>query len=223
MNNSKHTDSQTPARRLTRGLVVVGLSVSPLALVAAPIGHHDTHHPVLSAAGDDVESGSERSFTGAAYDAFLEGRLVTAYTVNQSLNPFDLDVNVHKQKATIGGTVETEVQRDLAIEIASGMDAILDVDDEIAVEPELDTQARQDDGFGDTMDDASTTAAVKTRLLSNDSTSGLSIDVDTNDSVVTLTGRVESDAEAELAKQIAYNTDGVHDVIDKLTVEDATS
>ncbi|MEN8821981.1 MAG: BON domain-containing protein, partial [Abyssibacter sp.] len=109
------------------------------------------------------------------------------------------------------------------IEIAAGMDAILDVNDEIDVQPDLDTRAEQDDSFGDTMDDASTTAAVKTRLLANDSTSGLSIDVDTNDAVVTLSGRVESEAEADLATQIALNTDGVDDVVDKLTVEDASS
>ena len=223
MNTIDRKPSQTPVRHLTRGLAVVGLSVAPLALMAAPIGSSDHEHPVLVTANDTADSGSERSFTGAAYDAFLEGRLVTAYTVNQNLNPFDLDVNVHKQTATIGGTVETEVQRDLAIEIAAGMDAILDVNDEIDVQPDLDTRAEQDDSFGATMDDASTTAAVKTRLLANDSTSGLSIDVDTNDAVVTLSGRVESEAEADLATQIALNTDGVDDVVDKLTVEDASS
>lgn len=223
MNKMNRTQRNAPHRRIYHGAAIVGLSIAPLALMAAPANSAESAHPLIHTANDDVESGSDRGLTGAAYDAFLEGRLVTAYTINTSLNPFDLDVEVRNQKATVGGAVESEVHRDLAIEIASGMDAIVEVDDEISVEANLDQQAENPRDLGETMEDGSTTAAVKTRLLANGSTSGLSIDVDTNGSTVTLSGRVETDTEAELAKQIALNTDGVDEVVTKLRVEGSAS
>ena len=51
--------------------------------------------------------------------------------------------------------------------------------------------------------DASLTATVKSKLLADPDTSGLRIDVDTKDKVVTLTGKVKSQAEKGEAVQIA--------------------
>ena len=219
MTQQNQIQQPNTTRRIRRGLAVAGLSLAPFALLAAP-GVADQHNPMLKTAAAETAGGSSdeaRSFSGAAYDAFLEGRLVTAYTVNRNLNPFDLRVDVKNQKATIGGAVETEAQRALAVEIASGIDAITDVDSEIKIQADVVDESER--GLGDRVDDASTTAAVKTRLLANDATSGLSIDVDTHSAVVTLSGQVDTATESDLATQIAMNTDGVIDVVNKLTVE----
>lgn len=219
MTQQNQIQQPNTTRRIRRGLAVAGLSLAPFALLAAP-GVADQHNPMIKTAAAETAGGSsdeDRSFSGAAYDAFLEGRLVTAYTVNRNLNPFDLSVDVENQKATIGGAVETEAQRALAVEIASGIDAITDVDSEIKIQADVVDESER--GLGDRVDDASTTAAVKTRLLANDATSGLSIDVDTHSAVVTLSGQVDTATESDLATQIAMNTDGVIDVVNKLTVE----
>lgn len=219
MTQQNQIQQPNTTRRIRRGLAVAGLSLAPFALLAAP-GMADQHNPMIKTAAAETAGGSsdeDRSFSGAAYDAFLEGRLVTAYTVNRNLNPFDLRVDVKNQKATIGGAVETEAQRALAVEIASGIDAITDVDSEIKIQADVVDESER--GLGDRVDDASTTAAVKTRLLANDATSGLSIDVDTHSAVVTLSGQVDTATESDLATQIAMNTDGVIDVVNKLTVE----
>ncbi|MBB87983.1 MAG: histidine kinase [Xanthomonadales bacterium] len=219
MTQQNQIQQPNTTRRIRRGLAVAGLSLAPFALLAAP-GMADQHNPMIKTAAAETAGGSsdeDRSFSGAAYDAFLEGRLVTAYTVNRNLNPFDLSVDVKNQKATIGGAVETEAQRALAVEIASGIDAITDVDSEIKIQADVVDESER--GLGDRVDDASTTAAVKTRLLANDATSGLSIDVDTHSAVVTLSGQVDTATESDLATQIAMNTDGAIDVVNKLTVE----
>jgi len=219
MTQQNQIQQPNTTRQIRRGLAVAGLSLAPFALLAAP-GVADQHNPMIKTAAAETAGGSsdeDRSFSGAAYDAFLEGRLVTAYTVNRNLNPFDLRVDVKNQKATIGGAVETEAQRALAVEIASGIDAITDVDSEIKIQADVVDESER--GLGDRVDDASTTAAVKTRLLANDATSGLSIDVDTHSAVVTLSGQVDTATESDLATQIAMNTDGVIDVVNKLTVE----
>jgi osmotically-inducible protein OsmY len=72
---------------------------------------------------------------------------------------------------------------------------------------------------GDTVDataDAALTAKVKTKFLADSSIAGLKIDVDTKDSVVTLSGTVASAAEKKRAVEVARATDGVKRVVDRL-------
>jgi len=54
--------------------------------------------------------------------------------------------------------------------------------------------------------------------LLNDNTSGLKINVDSNNGDVTLSGKVASEAEKELAGAIADNTDGTATVHNRLIV-----
>ena len=68
--------------------------------------------------------------------------------------------------------------------------------------------------------DATLTARIKTELLMNTNTSGLSIDVDSSRNEVTLTGEVNSDAEKDLAEKIAKNTSDNVVVNNKLTVKE---
>lgn len=71
--------------------------------------------------------------------------------------------------------------------------------------------------------DTGITTAVNARLAADDEVSTYNIDVDTTDSVVTLTGEVDNARARERAIDLARNTDGVRDVVDRLTVaNDAT-
>jgi hyperosmotically inducible periplasmic protein len=71
---------------------------------------------------------------------------------------------------------------------------------------------------GNVIDDATITGRVKTALLNNPDVSGLRIDVDTFKGVVTLSGGVKSESEAEKAVTIAKKTPGVVDVKSTLQV-----
>ena len=66
--------------------------------------------------------------------------------------------------------------------------------------------------------EGSLTAKIKAKMALDDTVKALSIDVDTNGSVVTLTGSVHSEAERAKAVQLARDTDGVTSVNDKLVV-----
>jgi hyperosmotically inducible protein len=68
------------------------------------------------------------------------------------------------------------------------------------------------------MGDAGITTAVKTKMLADNDVSGLKIDVDTKDAVVTLTGNVTSAAEKRKAVEIARETKGVKSVKDQLKI-----
>jgi osmotically-inducible protein OsmY len=72
---------------------------------------------------------------------------------------------------------------------------------------------------GSYLTDAEITAAVKTKLLADTKVSGLAINVETTDHVVTLTGPVHSPAERAEALRLARTTKGARKVVSKLTVE----
>jgi len=71
---------------------------------------------------------------------------------------------------------------------------------------------------GEVLSDAAITSAVKTKFLAEPGVPGTTINVDTNNHVVTLTGTVKSKAEAEKAMAIARNTKGVKRVVNHLKV-----
>jgi osmotically-inducible protein OsmY len=71
---------------------------------------------------------------------------------------------------------------------------------------------------GNTIDDATITGRVKTALLNDPDVAGLKIDVDTFKGVVTLSGQVKSQAEADKAIAIARRTPGVADVRSTLQI-----
>jgi hyperosmotically inducible protein len=75
---------------------------------------------------------------------------------------------------------------------------------------------------GDQVDDAAITASVKSKFLADPDVAAINIDVDTNEGVVTLSGRVESQFQKDEAGRIARGTDGVRSVINNLSVGDKT-
>jgi hyperosmotically inducible periplasmic protein len=62
------------------------------------------------------------------------------------------------------------------------------------------------------------TAKIKSKMALDDGVDAAAIDVDTNGSVVTLSGRVTSAAERDRAVRLARETDGVTSVVDRLVV-----
>ena len=71
---------------------------------------------------------------------------------------------------------------------------------------------------GEVVTDAAITSAVKTKFLAESGVPGTTINVDTNNHVVTLTGTVKSKAEAQKAVTIARDTKGVKRVVNHLKV-----
>jgi hyperosmotically inducible protein len=74
---------------------------------------------------------------------------------------------------------------------------------------------------GNFMDDSAITAKVKAALVDDEAIKSSDISVKTDDKVVTLSGFVTSQAEAEKAVQLAKGIEGVTSVSDKLHVKDS--
>ncbi|WP_154222965.1 BON domain-containing protein [Marinicella rhabdoformis] len=162
-------------------------------------------------------------------DAWLDGKVETALLVNRHLNNFTIDTDVKNGTALLSGTVNSEIDRELAEEIAKGIEGVSSVDNDIIVKKAKEVMDKthishkhQDEKtrtFGTWYDDATTTASVKSKLLWNEETSGLDVNVDTAYGVVTINGVVETAAEKNLIEQIAENTQGVLDVNSEIEID----
>ncbi|MGU0040291.1 molecular chaperone OsmY [Citrobacter freundii complex sp. 2025EL-00176] len=76
---------------------------------------------------------------------------------------------------------------------------------------------------GNFMDDSTITAKVKAALVDHESIKSTDISVKTDQKVVTLSGFVESQTQAEEAVKVAKGVEGVTSVSDKLHVRDSKS
>jgi osmotically-inducible protein OsmY len=148
----------------------------------------------------------------APLDAYIAGRLVTAYALNEQLAPYRLHVDVREGVVIISGAVDDRVQRDLAAGIAGEIDEVREVRSEIAVESPAPRRNGEDDGFAQRFNDATLTARVRSRLLWNGATHGASIEVSTHDGVVSLAGVVDSPETRDLAQKLAQEIGGVERV-----------
>jgi len=160
---------------------------------------------------------------GAAKDAWIDGKLEAVYALNRHLSAFAIDTEVDKGIVHLTGKVQHDIDRDLAGELAKNIDGVVEVDNDLTIV----TDARvtpadgEDRSFGAWIDDATTTASVKSRLLGNQNTAGMQIDVDTRGDVVTLSGEVSSAEEKALAEELARSTGDVKDVRNQLVVRKA--
>lgn len=75
---------------------------------------------------------------------------------------------------------------------------------------------------GTQVDDSAITASVKAKLAADGDINPFNIDVDTNEGVVTLQGRVEKAEARSKAEELARETDGVMRVINLIKVGDQT-
>ena len=166
---------------------------------------------------------------------------------DDTVKAYRIDVDTKDRVVTLNGAVDTPVARDRAIELARATDGVRNVVDQLTVSPGVtpttgvddkiqgeakeaarDADAKTDEAqkkAGDTADragdaaaNAALTSKVKTKFLADTAISGLRIDVDSNNGVVTLTGTVPTAAEKDRALKVARETDGVKSVIDRLKV-----
>ncbi len=152
-------------------------------------------------------------------EARQQGSVWTALAVNRNLSPFDIDVEIDGDKAILSGTVDSELDKELAAQVALEVDGINRIDNRLQVDQQAGRGEERDRGIGGRVDDATLTATIKSKLLWNRRTQGLNIQVDSDDGIVTLTGRVDSAETKELAERIAADTEQAREIRNRLNVD----
>jgi hyperosmotically inducible protein len=180
-------------------------------------------------------------------DAGITTAVKSKFAADDTVKAYQIDVSTENRVVTLQGSVETSVAKEQAITLARNTEGVRDVVDKLTVNEAAGTAGlvdRDDVGVdadaddrakakaregqerageaaktaGAVATDAAVTTAVKSKLLADPAVSGLKIDVDTRGGVVTLSGSVNTRAEANQAVKLARATEGVDRVVDKLTV-----
>jgi hyperosmotically inducible protein len=170
--------------------------------------------PVVSTQAGDSD-GAER----------LEDRITFRLETDDLTRKYDIDVDADGNVVTLSGDVANERQKARALELAK-VDGVLRIEDRIEVDPDTDRTLadRAKRGLtkaGDAISDAWITSKVHWFFVGEDVLDGSDIDVDTNNNVVTLKGRVPSEAARARARVLAERTEGVREVRDQLVVSAA--
>ena len=160
------------------------------------------------------------SWENESKDAWIDGKAETVLLMNTNLNNFDINTDVKNGKVVLTGKVDSDLNKELAEELVLSLDGVTDVDNSLTVVKSMDTTDKNNNTMDDDNDltDAKITTVITTRFLFDSEVGGTDIDVDTDNGIVTLNGSVESEAEKQLAIEIAKNAEDVRDVVDELTI-----
>lgn len=157
--------------------------------------------------------------TSAITEARQETQIWTTYALSPYLRALNLDVSVSDGKATLTGNADEDVNRELAQQIALGVKGVKEVDNQIIVQSNyVPSKSGSDRTYGEVIDDATITAAVKSKLIWSKYAEGLATDVNTESGKVTLSGTATSKNAKKHAETLAKNTQGVISIKNNLKI-----
>lgn len=171
--------------------------------------------------GTTAMSAQASSWENESKDAWIDGKAETVLLMNTNLNNFDINTDVKNGKVVLTGKVNSELDKELAEELVLSLDGVTDVDNSLTVLNHSDVENSSkdmSDSAESDLTDAKISTVITTRFLFDSEVSGSNIDVDTDNGIVTLNGSVESEAEKQLAIEIAKNAEDVNEVVDKLSI-----
>ena len=133
-------------------------------------------------------------------DAELATRVKAKLAADPQVNPFNIDVDANEGVVQLNGRVDDDETRREAGRLARETSGVVRVENEITVGTET---------AGEVVDDAVIVTKVKAKLIADLEVAATNIDVDSEQGVVTLSGKVHSaEARAE-AEKLARDTSGV--------------
>jgi len=125
----------------------IGVFCSTLALPALSENHKNDHAADSHKQQIDhktIHSKEKYSLSQPELrNAWLEGKLETALLVNRHLNNFTINNEVREGKATLTGSVESDIDRELAEQVALSIKGIKDVDNKLKVDQTKSKSDRQ--------------------------------------------------------------------------------
>jgi osmotically-inducible protein OsmY len=170
-------------------------------------------------------------------DALVSARVKLDLLSHRNLSASNTDVHVKDGIVTLRGEATSPAQIDLTTEYIKDVEGVKDVKNDMTVskapkEPAEKTMGEKVGGVGEkvgetmgdvgeSIDDASITALVKATLLYHRSTSALNTKVETNEGVVTLSGKARNASEKDLATKYVRDVHGVKTVLNTMTIEGA--
>jgi osmotically-inducible protein OsmY len=162
-----------------------------------------------------------------------DGRITTMiqakFFLDATVKGRRIDVDTTSGVVTLRGDVASDAERSEALRLARETDGVQRVEDMLAVNASLDrsgdsgtdTRATHE-SLGTRIDDSVIVTKLRAKFLADAQVKGASIEVAANNGVVTLEGPIANAAAHERALALTRDTDGVVQVVDRLSVQNAS-
>jgi hyperosmotically inducible periplasmic protein len=175
----------------------------------------------------------------AIADSWITTQIYAKFFAAREIKARNLTVHTDRGVVTLSGAVESAAEHDRAVAAAKSVDGVKQVVDKLSVVPPGKSTGRTDvpraaareaesikahartaaDRVGKEISDTLVTTKVQAMFYLDREVKGMDIDVTTQNGVVTLTGTVDNEAVRKKAVADARSTEGVKQVIDKLSVK----
>jgi hyperosmotically inducible protein len=160
---------------------------------------------------------SQPGSPGTSDDALVTARIQSKFFVDDRVKARRIEVDTRNGVVTLSGEVADETERAQALLLARTTEGVVRVEDHLTVTvPSQSAPAPASPAS--VVDDARVTTTIQARYFVDPTVKGSTIDVSSKDGVVLLQGRVPTEAVRKQALAIAQNTEGVSQVVDRLSV-----
>jgi len=162
--------------------------------------------------------GGERS----AADIAITNKVKSAFLLSKRLSAYEIGAETKDGVVTLTGQVPTEVDKELAGNVAKDVPEVLRVDNQLQVNPGIrPSEATAREGMRVT--DLEIRADLNEKLAKSQGLLGQNVQVGVRDRIVTLDGRVETPAQKAGAEQLAMSVPNVVNVVNKLEVSNPSA
>jgi len=153
----------------------------------------------------------------SAASVAITNKVKSAFLLSKRLSAYEIGVETKDGVVTLTGQVPTEVDKELAGNVAKDVPEVLRVDNQLQVNPGIrPSEATAREGMRVT--DLEIRADLNEKLAKSQGLQGQNVQVNVQDRIVTLDGRVETPAQKAGAEQLAMSVPNVVNVINKLEV-----
>jgi osmotically-inducible protein OsmY len=150
-------------------------------------------------------------------DAGITAQVKAAFALSKRISAYEIGVETKSGVVTLSGQAPSEIDRELAGNVARDTTGVKQVDNQIRVEPGLkpsDASLRE----SARVTDLEIHAYLRERLAASEFLSGNEINVSVKDRVVTLTGRTQTPQQKTGVEQLARSIPNVANVVNQLSV-----
>jgi len=163
-----------------------------------------------------ARASEERSFGQVVDDATITATIKSKLLWGKNTEGMETDVDTRKGVVTLHGTAENAASRELAGRMAQNTRGVISVDNQLRVENlkpvAISTDEDESEDTSEKIADTWITTKVKSTFMYSSNVESDDITVHTTGGIVTLSGKVSSGAERELATELAQNIRGVNSV-----------
>ena len=152
----------------------------------------------------------ERSTGNIIDDSVITGKVNANLLGDPLTGPFRIDVDTVEGNVFLSGVVRTQREADKAALVASRVEGVRKVTNNLQI---------GSTSFGQVIDDKVIGSKIKGKLIKEPGIRSLNVDVDVNRGVVSLTGVVDTARNKNRIIEIARTTSGTVKVIDNLKVK----